>query len=262
MNGKTHTQGGYTTALILYPILLKQVKQLNILDKSLLIAVYILTLILLFTGARWGTIYPDLDQTSKSLPLKNVFTRAINKFLHFIGSTHRSYHTHAMDLSLLLFGLPTYFVYLSIRDKPLDLQPVIFLLYVFMFSFTVAVLMHLFLDLYTLGGIHVSVLCGYILYKFKRRYNKRVKLRNFKITLAPKNFYYPALGRNEGGRLKLMLKQPFDGDFTTGSAYEEAIRNLLFTLNCIGAVVSIYLIFKGVIDIGIYNPLINIKHIF
>lgn len=244
MNKKTHEHGGTTSVIMIYPLIILQIEKLNFENTLYKLAFLLLCTVLMFSGARYGLYYPDLDhQNPKSLPIRNVLTKIINKLLKAIGATHRSFHTHTIDLNTIIFGIPTYIAYRNIQGNSINasVDYIWFLTYVFLLAFTTSACIHVFLDLFTAGGGYPSILITYALFKTVKRVNKKAKLSDFKIVLAPKWLKYPTFAENESGRKAFMMKPVYD-KYTTSSTYENDFRNMLKILNYVFFAVSVILL--------------------
>lgn len=243
MNKKTHEHGGTTSVIMIYPLILIQIEQLEF-DSALYRLVFLmLCTVLMFTGARYGLIYPDLDhQNPKSLPVRNVITKSINKALKAIGATHRSYHTHTIDINTLIFGSLAYISYTNIQGET-SVDYIWFLSYVFLLAFTVSACMHVFLDLFTAGGGYPSIIIMYLIYITLKKVNKKIKISDLKIVLAPKWLKYPTFAKDDKGRSRFMLKPVYE-KYTTSSVYEEDFRNMLKILNYVFFAISVILLLR------------------
>ena len=229
MTAKTHIHGGFTALMILYPLLVRQLAEVTFINIEIKHMYYCLCFVLGLAGARYGTMYPDFDHNSKkSIPIRNGFSYILWHILKFFGATHRSWHTHAADVNLIIFGIPTYYIYKQLDNfNTLSIEYYIyFLFYVLALTFLGSVLMHLLLDLFTIGGGYISIIISYMLYKMKKKVNRNAKLSDFKITLSPT--FVQSLG---------LVK---DANFGTGGAYENGFRKLLTFLNYVGGLFTIY----------------------
>lgn len=248
MNKKTHKVGGVTSVITVYPLIIIQIQSTLLFPSRLYKTIFlILALVLMFAGANYGLEYPDYDhQNSKSLPRRNMLTRTINKLLKYLGATHRSWHTHAMDFNLLIYGTPTYLAYRKAMDSVSDEAYIWFLFYVLLLSFISAIIVHLFLDLFTSGGGHPSILIALMLLRLVKKVNPKAKLSDFKVVLAPKWLKYPVFKTKHGLPVGVEMKAVYD-TFTTSSTYENDFRTMLKYLNNIAFAVSIVLIIRYIV---------------
>lgn len=242
MTKLTHERGGFTTVILLYPFILTQVKTISFPSAVYMALFLMLCLVLMFGGSRYGTQYPDYDhQNEKSIPVRNLLTIQLNRFLKLLGATHRSWHTHSIDVTLIIFGIPTYLVYIQSQVTTGAEAYVWFLSYVFLLSFTSAVVMHLILDLFTIGGGYISIILAVLLTKLVKKVDKRTKITQFKVVLAPKWLKYPTFGVDTNGVKRFHMKAVYDS-YTTNSTYEKDFRNILKNLNYVAFAVSIILL--------------------
>ncbi|WP_275372462.1 hypothetical protein [Clostridium tertium] len=247
MNKATHERGGFTSVILLYPLILVQVQKMYFGTLLYKVIFLILCLVVMLSGSRYGTQYPDYDhQNNRSIPVRNGFTLALNRVLKALGATHRSWHTHALDFNMILFGIPTYIVYNIASTEHGSEYYVWFMFYVLLISFTAAVGMHIILDLFTAGGGYVSIILAVILCHLIGKVDKNTKISQFKVVLAPKWLRYPTFGVDSNGKRRFMMKEVYD-KYTTSSTYEKDFRNMLKILNYIAFATTIILLIKYMI---------------
>ena len=253
MTWKTHKYGAFTSTILIYPTVLKDLwlMQYNALHYTILC---VAMLILVYDGAKIGTAFCDFDHDNvESIPLKNTVTRKINWFLqHCCGEiSHRSWQTHSMDLYCLLIGIPTWKLH-SIYTYTLDI--IVYMGYVILLGFLSGALIHCFMDLFTTRGGYISIILAYILHLILGYETKR-----FKVKLAPTWFWYPKIRFcNRNGKptlLPRLYKYHPIRDVSTGTAWEDNFRAFVKRLNNIFIIISILVYLRG------WFPDVELPHI-
>lgn len=100
-----------------------------------------------------GTLFPDLDHAWVNLKEKTVLTKFINVLIHLTGGTHRSRHTHSVDICLLSTAGYLVTVIVLLRE-----QSTFLLWLVAGIGFFGGWITHLIADMLTLDGVYL--LCG------------------------------------------------------------------------------------------------------
>lgn len=250
MTGKTHKHGGYTSMLLIYPFILNIMVglKLKLVEWVVMITV---SLILLFVSTSLGSKYADLDhQNRNSIPIRNFIGKGINSLLRSLGATHRSWHTHALDITVLIFSIPTLLLYIlylkSNSHNILYLQG-----FVFMLGFTIATIVHLVLDMFSIGGIYISIIYLWIVNKLRRANGIcELDLKKQRVTIIPIN-----LGVYKLHGLHFEKTYPFK-ECTTGGEYEEKFIAVLIFLNKIGIILSLCYVFNVDI-IGVFMTMLK-----
>lgn len=231
MTWRTHKHGAFSATLLLYPLVLMKMHILGLAKQEYLLLA-LLAYIILFNGALYGTIFPDLDHGNpKSIPSRNAFTSLINKVMHMgpIKVSHRSWQTHSCDLYLIVVGIPIYFAF----QQYIALQSVIYLLVtVLLMGFMGGALIHCFMDMFTIQGVWVSIILAYLI-SGKKGYKKH------RISLAPTWFWYPFFSFQKGFHRVFPVPEPI-----TGGEYEKGFRTLIGHLNRLYLVASITIFLK------------------
>ena len=149
MLGKTHYAGGFLSTLVVFDVL--RMRGLLVPECNEFIQ-----LMVMCPFASFGSIFPDLDQGSESIPSKDPVSRGVHKVLRALGARHRSWQTHslfftggfcALLVAFILFGSTLSWVSLTAVDWVL--------LRLSIFGFVCGVLSHLLLDALSTAGIHV-----------------------------------------------------------------------------------------------------------
>ena len=148
MLGKTHHAGGTFAALLAFEVMRNKgwvIPECN----------EFVQLLIMYPFASFGSIFPDLDHGSSSLPSKDPVAIGINKVLRLTGAKHRSWQTHSilvtggfcLLLSALVFMGNTFIgIDNSIDWACLRLATI---------GFICGVVSHLVLDAFTTAGIHI-----------------------------------------------------------------------------------------------------------
>lgn len=164
MKGETHVTGGF---LVNDKMKLPAVLLYLMLKPSLISAlvIYILYKPITANPTSKGAVLADYDQnvientpTALSEPWNLVFFKFLKKW----GATHRSVHTHNIDLWGILLGIPTFLMLGVFIITKEDLWYICFL---YLLGYFVGALSHQFLDMLTITGVNPS----YIKAAIKRR---------------------------------------------------------------------------------------------
>lgn len=226
MTWKTHKHGAFSATLLFYPIVLGIMHQLA-LDKYEYILLSLIAYIVLFNGAHYGTIFPDLDHGNpRSIPSRNAFTLTINKVIHALPwkVSHRAWQTHSCDLYIIIF---TPMIYLSYTKFQESLSIVYMLTSILFLGFMGGALIHCFMDMFTRQGVWVSIIWAR-LFGGKRGYTK------YRVSLAPTWFWYPMFNFKRGFHKVFPVPEPI-----TGGEYENGFRVLVTRLNRVYLVITV-----------------------
>lgn len=147
MLGRTHRAGG-TFAMLLTFTIMKH--------KGLLLPEVndLVQLGIMYPICSWASIAPDLDHGADSIPDKDPVSILINKLLKLSGAKHRSWQTH----SLLVTGGFLFILYMLINmySKYSGGQSIDWMiLRLLLIGFSVGVLSHLILDMFSTAGVHI-----------------------------------------------------------------------------------------------------------
>ena len=257
MTWKTHKNGAFTATLLCMPLIIQQLSQsTNSMED--LTALVLICFILVYNSALYGTAFVDLDHGNiNSIPLKNLFTKSISRFMHFIFKgklkmVHRSWQTHSIDLYLIFVGVP----YLRLMRSFSNTGDVItYLLGTILIAFMVGGILHCVMDLFTTDGAWVSVVLAWVLTCVTGK-----KLKDYRVSLAPTWLWYPKLEiRYLGGTVPFPAFYKFYPCPTarTGSDYEDGFRELIVDLNRILGIVIVLLYTKS-LWIPIVTPLLEL----
>ena len=207
MNGVTHKYGALLAGVTAIDLAYKHVNIGSILatteslplDSNILSGLVVLgSAAAIIHGSVAGGRYPDYDQTPGSIPTRGKFGVVLNKVIRGIGASHRSWHTHSIDINLLLFGVPTILLYkqATIIGNPFAIP--LLIISAWCLGLTVGALSHVLLDMLNMSGAHLFCF-------FK------------KVRLVP-------------GNIGIGKFKPFKGYFRTGSHWENFVRSVLLLL--------------------------------
>lgn len=172
---------------------------------------YYLALPILFTTARYGALFPDVDHSWDKVKDKTFINWVVNKLIHLTGGSHRSWQTHSWDIFLAItiasIVLPQKLYELG-RIDFINLEILRLILYGFLTGWG----SHLFSDMLTSAGVRITC------------------FSNTKIALVPKSL----------GSLK----------FNTGERWEAFIYKVVKIVNiALGILCIIYpLTDSGMVD--------------
>lgn len=227
MCSNTHWEGGVTAYyLSILPVIISYKSLNHTLGQSLLILPFILIICKL--GSYIGTFAVDFDFTNyESVPMKSRTTYKVNRWLVRMGATHRSWHTHNLDINGIIFMF-TSFVLLEIAKVTQgSLSLILFMWYSLLFSFYMGIVIHVVLDLFTQQGAHISYLNSRRKQRYyEKRLHRPVPLSTFRFNIMPEEFN---VYRWKGFRLVKMF--PFETYNRTGGDYEDWFGMKLFKMN-------------------------------
>lgn len=194
MQGDTHRIGGMLCALAGYTIL--ESKGMLIKDVSPL-----LQLSVMYPFAIYGSVFPDLDHHSQSIPARDIVSVSINKVLHassglrkatdnknpilkIFDAKHRSWQTHS-DLFLIICIVLSMSL---INGSVMSANDIILKLVAT--GFILGVISHMILDMLTPEGIWCIVLSAI---------SRATKLKEIpvKIHLVPRSKFFATGGQWE-----------------------------------------------------------------
>lgn len=251
MTWKTHKNGAFTSTILIYPLILNEISKLGFTQlEYTLLAVIIYMLV--YNSAQYGTAWCDLDHGNvQSIPLRNLFTKFINRTLNTIWGksiSHRSWQTHSMDLYIIFVGVPAMYMYNTFL---LTNNFILYLGSVMLTGFMMGALIHCFFDMYTTEGVWASIIIAYILSLGKPKgYYKK-----YRIKLAPTWFWYPKIGFRTTRGNKTLLPRVYKyypiTNTNTGSSYEDAFRGLIIDINRLMVVMTVLVYFKSNILIAL-----------
>lgn len=201
MNGVTHKYGGIFAGLVAADIvsqnIVNNLTTQNTVDYTTVLAITVVTTVITTFGAIWGAKYPDYDQSPNSTPTRGPGAKILNKFLRGIGATHRSWHTHSIDINLILFGIPSFLLYKYALSEAQFGLPIMGLALIFI-GLTTGAISHVLMDMLNRMGAHV-------------------------ICFLPKMRLVPA-------NIGIGSWRPLRRFFRTGAAWENFIRSLTLLL--------------------------------
>lgn len=147
--GKTHKAGGFLAMLLAYDFMYK---------RGLLSAEIhpLVQYMIMLPAASWGSIAPDLDQSTDSLPDKSPLSLAVHKLLQVQGVRHRSWQTHSWSsiISICLFVLSLLYFLCNLPQLQVNnISATIMIL--FFVGAIVGIVSHLFLDTLTYDGVQL-----------------------------------------------------------------------------------------------------------
>lgn len=243
---KTHKNGAFTATIILFPTVIAQMSQMGFSRLHYMI-LPIMTYILIFSSAQYGTVLADLDHHSGAIPMKNAFTLMINKLLHFIfgkSMSHRSWQTHSVDLYLIVVGLPAYFLYQYFMETG---DFIVYQGYTMLMGFMLGGIIHCVMDMFTTEGVWLSIIYAWL----RSRGKKKGTYKKYRLKLAPVWFWYPKITLyNHNGKRTILPRIYRYYPITTtntGTEYEAGFRDIIIDLNRLFMVISVIVYIKGYI---------------
>lgn len=155
MKGETHELGG---CVLQSRMRLPSTILFAMLKPSLpnVIAIYLLHDAITLPTVITGAVLPDYDSDSPDSTPNRIlppFDKHLYRILKRWGATHRSSHTHNLDLWLIILGIPTFLLLGMFINTKEDLWYYLFLR---SFALLYGVLSHQFLDTLTVTGITPS----------------------------------------------------------------------------------------------------------
>lgn len=147
MMGKTHRAGGCLAMLLAYQAMQSKGWLVDDIHPVVQLAI-------MYPIASWGSVFPDVDQTTQSIPEKTPFMLLFNKLLHLGKVRHRSWQTHSLILTALFLGLLYGGLYLTTLYGLFGLtEASLTLIRLQIMGFAVGIGSHLFLDMCTYEGV-------------------------------------------------------------------------------------------------------------
>lgn len=149
MTYATHKAGGTLFALAGFEIL----------SKAGLLASEVepwMALILMYPASSFGSTFPDLDHNWNSVKEHTPTNLVIHRILHLTHPKHRSWQTHCLILTAIEITLLYLFLWLWNTYQWFNTpQVTISILYLLITGFSLGVISHLFLDMFTRAGIWI-----------------------------------------------------------------------------------------------------------
>lgn len=233
MRGDTHVRGGF---LVNDKLRLPMAILYLAVKPSLLnaVAVYFLYNAITMSPASIGALLPDYDHRSRdSCPsaLPSPWSELYYNRLMKWGASHRSIHTHNLDLWSLLLGVPAFLLLGVFINTKHDIW---FLCFLHINAYLMGVLSHQFLDMLTIAGVTPSFLT--VIGK-KRKFHTEKEFRQYQINKAvrvtPRNrtMYYMKPIRI--GRFKTIFAKPIPVKLPqtewgrTGGGWEDQISKMM-----------------------------------
>lgn len=235
MKGDTHIRGGFLVndklrlpATILYiaikPSLWKA------------IAVYTLYNALTMAPSSIGALLPDYDHRNRdSCPsaLPSPWSELYYTFLMKWGASHRSIHTHNVDLWTLLIGIPSLLLLGIFINTNHDIW---FLCFLHVNAYLMGVLSHQFLDMLTMAGVTPFYLT--IIGK-KKKFSNDKEFRRYQskkaVRITPRNRTMYQIKPIKIGKFKTPFFRAFpmgtpQGEWgVTGGGWEEQISRMMLS---------------------------------
>ena len=117
--------------------------------------IYVIYDSLMTTPTRVGAVLADYDHGNDSAPniIREPWSGMLMRFLKAVGATHRSVHTHNVDLNIILFGTPP-LIFLSLFMN--TREDLFYILFLYLLGYTIGMLSHQFLDMLTVMGVNTS----------------------------------------------------------------------------------------------------------
>lgn len=178
-----------------------------------------------------GSILPDYDQnTYQQSPKVLPYSVGIlyHKFLRRIaGATHRSTHTHNLDLNMLLLGIPA-FAFLGMFK--ITKRGYWFVLFLALYSLLTGILSHQYLDTLTVAGTNQSHIMAMIRKVKKSDSAFKKKQQEVRTTITSRNRTMWSMKPFMIGRFKTPLAKPVRVKFPetdwqrTGGGWEDFIN--------------------------------------
>lgn len=147
MTYATHKAGGALFALTGFAIL----------SKTTLISPEIeplLALTLMYPASSFGSTFPDLDHGWNSIKEHTPVSWVVHKIISITKPRHRSWQTHSLSISLVGIALMYLMLWLWNTNQWFGTSQIsLSIIFLLITGFSLGVLSHLFLDLFTRAGI-------------------------------------------------------------------------------------------------------------
>ena len=155
MKGKTHTAGALAVREVAkLPLSIFYLVIMGSFVETMII--YFLYNYITIRPTSIGAVLPDYDQTNIKYTPNQLSTRMgyiYFKLLKRRGATHRSTHTHNVDLWTVILGIPTFLLFgIFINTQ----NPTYYLAGTWIFTLYISILSHQFLDTLTVAGTNQS----------------------------------------------------------------------------------------------------------
>lgn len=147
MTYATHKAGGALFALAGFEILSKA----GLISPEIHPAI---ALALMYPASSFGSTFPDLDHNLNSVKEHTPVNLVIHKLIHITKPKHRSWQTHSLLIAVLQSVLLYILLGLCKTNQWFGLtETSISIIYLIITGFSLGILSHLFLDMFTRAGI-------------------------------------------------------------------------------------------------------------
>lgn len=231
LKGETHRSGGkFVQNALRVPICMTYM----IIKPS---APEVLTLYLFYNSItdkaiELGSVLPDYDQnTYQQSPkvLPHTVGVLYHNFLRKIaGATHRSTHTHNLDLNMLILGIPAFALLGMFK---ITKRGYWFVLFLWLFALLLGILSHQYLDTLTIAGTNQSHIMASIRKVKNNKANFKKKQDRAKTRIVSRNRIMWGMKPLMIGKFKTPFARPVRVRFPetdwqrTGGGWEDFINN-------------------------------------
>lgn len=233
MRGDTHVVGGFlANDKLRLPMTLLYLAVKPSLPNA--VAVYFLYNALTVAPTNIGSALPDYDRkTLDNCPtcLPNPWDEIFHGFLLKWGATHRSVHTHNVDLWTLILGVPALILLGVFINTKHDIW---FLCFIHLNAYLVGVLSHQFLDMLTMAGVtpsYFKMMSKKKQFATHREFREYQNYHSIRITPRKRTMYEMKRIRIKGVKTPLAkpvpIKIPETEWYKGGGGWEEAIYKMM-----------------------------------
>ena len=223
MTGRTHREGGRTSALISGIILF----MISPIKNNIIYNLILLILIVLVND--FASTMADLDHGEDSLPTKGLISYCIHGVVTKLDPDHRSVATHCITVPVVLYLVPALIIMkmrYEIGTSPIEVNYMLFSILISLFSGNLA---HLILDNLTVAGTYSPLaIVRLIVFKIKHRgdskayFNKKKYVKNLVLKTHGWMIYY---------KFPFIKKMKVDDYGKTGGQYEKLMMSNVEVFN-------------------------------